>query len=140
MSDVKLLSGSVPADTPYPATFNEFLQSLSSYLTLQYPDELKYGVISSVEPVGRDRDKLWFRTSSVDDSPQTINVYLDGAWVEFTHFNFGDMILVASSSNIISPWGEGSSTYTVGGQTFVTPTTPSPPAGYKYKVYVGNYQ
>jgi hypothetical protein len=140
MADLQLLSGSVPANTPYPGTFNEFLQTLSSYLTLQYPDQLRYGVVSAAQPTGRDLDKLWFRLSQVDGSPQTVNLFIDGSWVEFTQFNFGDMVMISTASQIVSPWGEGSTSYTVGGQVLTTPAVPAPSGGFKYKVYVGNYQ
>ena len=62
------------------------------------------------------------------------------SWVEFTQFYFGDMLLVDITSEIISPWGEGATVYTVKGQELLTPPTPTAPAGFKYKVYVGNYE
>lgn len=139
MADLKLVTGLVPADTPYPATFNEFLEKLSSYLTLQYPDEFRYAVVSSAAPTGPDVDKIWFKLSSVDGSPESVNIYIDGNWVEFSPLQFGDMVLVADTSVIISPWGEGQKVYTVRGEEKITPTTPTAPAGYKYKIYVGNY-
>jgi hypothetical protein len=139
MAEIKITSGSVPAGTPYPGTFGEFLNVLSSYLSVQYPDELRYAVVSSSTPTGSDQNKLWFKINPDTGLPSTINIFVNGAWLEFTQFNFGDMVLVDSTANILSPWGEGSSTYTVAGQQLLTPQTPSAPSGYKYKVYVGNY-
>jgi hypothetical protein len=139
MAEITITSGSVPAGTPYPGNFGDFLTSLSSYLSVQYPEELRYAVVSSSTPTGSDQNKLWFKINPQSGAPLTVNLFVDGSWLEFTQFNFGDMVLVDSTSNVIAPWGNGSSTYTVAGQELLTPPTPAPPAGYKYKVYVGNY-
>lgn len=140
MADIPLSSGVVPAGTPYPGNFQEFLNTASSYLTVQYPDNLRYGIVSSATPTGNDLDKVWFRLSSIDGTPNTVNLYINGVWTEFTQFNFGDIVMVAEASVIANPWGTGGTAYTVSGQKVVTPATPtSPPAGFKYKVYVGNY-
>lgn len=139
MAEITITSGSVPAGTPYPGNFGDFLTTLSSYLSVQYPDELRYAVVSSSTPVGSDQAKLWFKLNPQSGTPTTVNFFVNGAWLEFTQFSFGDMVLVDSASNIVAPWGNGSSTYTVGNQQLVTPPVPTPPAGYVYKVYVGNY-
>jgi len=139
MAEIKITSGSVPAGTPYPGNFGDFLTTLSSYLSVQYPDELRYAVVSSSTPTGSDQNKLWFKVNAQTGLPSTVNLFVNGSWLEFTQFNFGDMVLVDSTANIISPWGEGSNTYTVAGQELLTPQTPTAPNGYKYKVYVGNY-
>jgi hypothetical protein len=139
MAEIKLSSGSVPAGTPYPGNFGDFLTTLSSYLSVEYPEELRYAVVSSATPTGSNQDKLWFKIAPQTGIPSTVNLFVNGSWLEFTQFNFGDMVLVDSAANIVSPWGEGSATYTVAGQQLLTPQTPNPPAGFKYKVYVGNY-
>jgi hypothetical protein len=140
MADIPLSSGVVPAGTPYPGNFQDFLDVASSYLTVEYPDNLRSAVVSSSTPTGSDLDKIWFRLSSTDGTPTTVNLYINGAWTEFTQFNFGDMVLIAESSVIVNPWGTGGTAYTLSGQKVVTPATPtSLPAGFKYKVYVGNY-
>ena len=139
MADLTVLAGSVPAGTPYPGTFGDFVKSLSSYLTVSYPDQFKDAVVGPTIPAASDQDKVWFKTDSVDGTPRTVNIYVNGNWLEFTQLNFGDMVLVASTSNIRAPWGEGASTYNVAGVQKLTPQTPAPPNGYKYKVYVGNY-
>ena len=139
MAEVIINAGSVPAGTPYPGTFNDFITSLSSYLTVEFPEELSYAVVSPSLPVGSDQDKVWFRLNNQNGTPQTINFFVNGSWLEFTQFSFGDMVLVAAGSTIIAPWGEAATSYTVAGQQVVTPLTPAAPAGYTYKVYVGNY-
>ena len=139
MAEVIINSGSVPAGTPYPGTFNDFLTTLSAYLTVQFPEELSYAIVSSSVPSGSDQDNLWFRLNAQNGAPQTVNFFVNGSWLEFTQFSFGDMVLVASGASIIAPWGEGATSYTVAGQQVLTPATPSAPAGYTYKVYVGNY-
>jgi hypothetical protein len=139
MADIKIFSGTVPAGTPYPGNFNALLSGLSSYLTVTYPDGLRYAVVSSSTPTGNDQDKVWFKLSPQTGLPSTVNVFVNGSWVEFTQFTFGDMVLVDSTANIVSPWGEGATTYTVAGREVLTPQTPTAPNGYRYKVYVGNY-
>jgi hypothetical protein len=139
MADLTIVSGTAPAGTPYPGNFNDFLTTLSGYLTVQAPDELRYGVVSSSTPTGSSQDKIWFRVSPSSGIPQTVNLFVNGAWVEFTQFSFGDMVLVDQSSVIASPWGEGGTTYTVNGQQVLTPNVPAQVGTFKYKVYVGNY-
>lgn len=139
MAEVTINSGSVPAGTPYPGNFGDFLNVLSSYLSVQYPEELRYAVVSSSTPVGSDQNKLWFKLNPQNLAPVSVNFFVNGSWLEFTQFSFGDMVLVDSSANVAPPWGEGSNSYTVAGQVLITPPTPSAPAGYKYKVYVGSY-
>jgi hypothetical protein len=139
MAEIKIAAGLVPDQTPYPGNFRDFLKELSSYLTVQYPDELRYAIVSSATPTGADQSKLWYKLNPQTGAPDIVSIFINGSWVEFTPFNFGDMVLVDSTSNIVVPWGQGSTTYTVAGQQLLTPPTPSAPSGYKYKVYVGNY-
>jgi len=141
MAEYSITAGSVPSNTGYPADVQGLLDLLSSYLTVLSPDNLKNYVLDYNTPVASNQDKVWFQTNSLADaSPKAINVYADGRWQEFTQFTFGDIILVTASATISSPWGVGASSYTVPGVGVVTtPTTPEPPVGLKYKVYVGRY-
>lgn len=139
MADIPLRSGVVPAGTPYPGNFQAFLDTAASYLSVEYPDNLKYAIVSASTPTGENQNKVWFKLSSVTGLPMSVNYYVNGAWVEFTPFDFGDLVLVADTSVIETPWGVGGTSYILDNQKVVTPLTPTPPAGYKYKVYVGNY-
>jgi len=141
MAEYSITAGSVPTNTGYPADVQGLLDLLSSYLTVLTPDNLKNYVLDYNTPSSSNQDKVWFQTNSMANaSPKSINVYADGRWQEFTPFTFGDMILVPSSYTISSPWGVGSTNYTVSGVGSVaTPSTPEPPIGLKYKVYVGRY-
>jgi hypothetical protein len=141
MAEYSITAGSVPINTGYPADVQGLLNLLSSYLTVLSPDNLKNYVLDYNTPIASNQDKVWFQTNSLADaSPKSINVYADGRWQEFTPFTFGDIILVTASATISSPWGVGSTSYTVSGVGSVTtPSTPEPPIGLKYKVYVGRY-
>lgn len=141
MAVYSLSAGTVPANTGYPANMQALLQLLESYLTVASPSSLSTIVIGDTTPDSEDNDKIWFQTSpGVSGSPQSIKIYSQGAWQEFTPFSFGDMVLCDSNASIDSPWGIGNTTYVVNGINKLTPTTPTPPAGTQYKVYVGYYE
>jgi hypothetical protein len=139
MAEYSIAAGSVPANTGYPANVQGLLDLLTSYLTVLTPDELKSYIISNSTPSASNQDKAWFQTDVSTGLPRSIRVYVNGGWKEFTPFSVGDIVLVDSASTISSPWGIGSTTYTVDGVPYLTPTTPEPPIGLKYKVYVGQY-
>ena len=140
MAEYSITAGSVPANTGYPSDVQGLLDLLSAYLSVITPSDLKSYVISNSTPLASDQDKVWFQTQSLaDSSPKSIRIFADGTWKEFTQFSFGDIVLVSSSAIISSPWGVGATTYTVDGISKLTPTTPEPPIGLKYKVYVGQY-
>ena len=140
MADIPLNSGTVPAGTQYPGNFQEFLDLAASYLSVDYPDRLKVAMASSETPTGDDINKLWVRLSEQDGRPLTLNLYNNGTWLETTQFQFGDIVLVPNDSEIVVPWGVGGTFYSLLGKRVIAPPTPTtPPTGYKYKVYVGNY-
>jgi hypothetical protein len=140
MAEYSLTAGTVPANTGYPADVQGLLELLTGYLSVLTPSDLKTYIVSNSTPLASDQDKVWFQTQSLaDSSPKSIRIFADGAWKEFTQFSFGDIVLVSSSAVVASPWGIGGTTYTVDGISKLTPTTPEPPIGLKYKVYVGQY-
>lgn len=66
--------------------------------------------------------------------------YSQGKWLEISPLNRGDIILVPSSYAIEFPWGQSGVSYDMSywGEANVTvPTLPTPPAGFKYKYYIG---
>ena len=66
--------------------------------------------------------------------------YSQGKWLEISPLDRGDIILVPSSYAIEFPWGQSGVTYDMSywGEANVTvPTLPTPPAGFKYKYYIG---
>lgn len=140
MAVYSLSAGTLPANTGYPANLQALLQLIESYVSVASPSSLSSIVISESTPSSDDNDKLWFETySGVGNYPKSIKLYSEGSWKEFTPFSFGDMVLCDANSTIESPWGIGNTTYVVDGISKLTPTTPVPPTGGKYKVYVGYY-
>ena len=141
MAVYNLSAGTLPANTGYPANLQALLNLFESYLTVVSEDSLNTIVVSSTTPNPEDNDKIWFQTSpDVNPDPQSIKIYSNGKWEEFTPFAFGDMVLTDANATINSPWGIGSTTYVVDGISKLTPTTPTAPAGTQYKVYVGYYE
>lgn len=66
--------------------------------------------------------------------------YSQGKWLEISPLDRGDIILVPSSYAIEFPWGQSGVSYDMSywGEANVTvPTLPTPPAGFKYKYYIG---
>ena len=75
-----------------------------------------------------------------DISAPNLRKYSQGKWLEISALNRGDIILVPSSFAIEFPWGQSQATYDMSfwGEANVTvPTLPTPPAGFKYKYYIG---
>ena len=141
MAVYNLSAGTLPANTGYPANLQALLNLFESYLTVVSEDSLNTIVVSSTTPNPEDNDEIWFQTSpDVNPDPQSIKIYSNGKWEEFTPFAFGDMVLTDANATINSPWGIGSTTYVVDGISKLTPTTPTAPAGTQYKVYVGYYE
>lgn len=141
MAVYSLSAGTVPSNIGYPGNVQALLTLLESYITVASPEALSSIVISDTTPDSSDNDKIWFETTpGVSGSPRSIKIYSAGKWNEFTPFSFGDMVLCDSNSVVASPWGIGNTTYVVDGINKLTPTTPTPPAGTQYKVYVGYYE
>lgn len=136
-----LSAGTLPANTGYPANVQDLLNLLESYVSVASPSSLSTIVISDTTPASDNNDKVWFETyPGVGSDPKSIRIYSEGQWKEFTSFSFGDMVLCDSNATIASPWGVGNTTYIIDGITKLTPTTPTPPSGAQYKVYVGYYE
>lgn len=75
-----------------------------------------------------------------DISPPNLRKYSQGKWFEISALNRGDIILVPASYAIEFPWGQSEVTYDMSywGEANVTvPALPTPPAGFKYKYYIG---
>jgi hypothetical protein len=134
-------AGTLPLNTGYPANVQGLLELLQSYLSVNSGSTLSSVVVSNSTPASTDNDKVWFQTQGgAAGVPQSIRLYSQGAWKEFTPFNFGDIVLTDTNAAISSPWGVGNTTYIVDGITKLTPTLPPAPANAKYKVYVGYYE
>jgi hypothetical protein len=130
----------------YPSTAQLLLNSLADYITVNIAyDPLTY-VVDSSTPTSDKNSSPFFQTAVADGvgeygMPKAIRIYADSKWQEFSQFQQGDKILVASNSVIVSPWGESPYTYTfLSGtnlSTYAPPISPEPPTGFKYKTYVG---
>jgi len=141
MAVYSISAATLPANTGYPANVQGLLQLLQSYLSVISNENLTSVIVSSTTPQSQDNDKVWFQTQpGVVGSPQSVRLYSNGEWQEFSPFVFGDLILTDANAAISSPWGIGNTTYVVNGITKLTPTTPVPPANSQYKVYVGYYE
>jgi hypothetical protein len=141
MAVYTISAGTVPLNTGYPANLQGLLQLLQSYLSVNAGSNLSSVVISASTPASLDNDKVWFQTQpGVSGYPQSIKLYNEGSWKEFTPFNFGDIVLTDANAAISSPWGVGNTSYIVDGITKLTPTLPVAPANAQYKVYVGYYE
>jgi hypothetical protein len=141
MAVYTLTAGTLPANTGYPGNVQGLLQLIQSYLSVTSNSALTSVVVSNVTPASSDNDKVWFQTgASVNGAPQSIRLYVNGQWEEFTPFAFGDIVLCDVAASIASPWGIGNTSYVVNGITKLTPTTPTAPTGTQYKVYVGYYE
>jgi hypothetical protein len=138
MAEYPLTPGTLPVNTAYPGNVQGLLDLISSYMTVITSDDLRTYIVSTTQPADDDADKVWFEIQS-GGAPRAIRSYTDGRWEEYSPFTFGDMVLVDVNATIASPWGVGSTIYTVNGVSKLTPTTPVPPTGTKYKVYVGHY-
>jgi hypothetical protein len=141
MAVYTISAGTVPLNTGYPANIQGLLQLLQAYLSVNAGSNLSSVVVSSSTPASLDNDKVWFQTEAgVSGFPQSVRLYTEGSWKEFTPFAFGDIVLTDVNAAISSPWGIGNTTYIVDGVSKLTPTLPVAPANAKYKVYVGYYQ
>jgi hypothetical protein len=141
MAVYSITAATVPANTGYPANLQGLLQLLESYLSVVSSSTLSSIVISSTTPVPSDNNKVWFQTNPANPGePQSIRLFSNGSWQEFTPFSFGDIILTDVNSEISSPWGVGNTAYVVNGISKLTPVTPVPPTNGRYKVYVGYYE
>lgn len=141
MAVYTISAGTVPLNTGYPANVQGLLQLLQSYLSVNAGSNLSSVVVSGSTPASTDNDKVWFQTEGgVSGLPQSVRLYSEGSWKEFTPFNFGDIVMTDANAAISSPWGIGNTTYVVDGVTKLTPTLPVAPANAQYKVYVGYYE
>lgn len=141
MAVYSLSAGTLPANTGYPGNLQDLLKLFESYVTVASPSSQSSIIVGDTTPGSSDIDKVWFQTSGGSSgSPTAIKIFSGGKWVEFTPFEFGDMILCDANAPISSPWGIGSTTYIVDGISKLTPVTPTAPVGAQYKVYVGYYE
>jgi hypothetical protein len=148
MAEFNLKSTAVPATPSYPATMQGFLDFLGTYL--YFDDNINFktyvrGVTNPI-PASLNSDKIWFQETNLG-GPRAIYRYTGPIWKEFTSFKVGDLILTPSTTTVSSPWGNPGQAYLVitynSSGSFTTSVTaasaPPPPAGFKYKAYVGQY-
>jgi len=141
MAVYSITAATLPANTGYPGNVQGLLQLLQSYLSISSGSNLTSVIVSGSNPSASDNDKVWFQTrTGVSGAPQSVRLYNNGAWEEFSPFTFGDVILTDANATIESPWGIGNTTYVVNGITKLTPSLPVAPANAQYKVYVGYYE
>ena len=148
MAEFNLKSTAVPATPSYPASIQGFIDFLSTYLF--FDDNINFktyvrGVTNPI-PASLNSDKIWFQETNLG-GPRAIYRYTGVNWKEFTPFKVGDLILVENTAVVSSPWGNPGVTYpvityTAAGSTttsVVAASAPSPPAGFKFKAYVGQH-
>ena len=76
----------------------------------------------------------------IDVTKPALRKYSQSYWKEISVLKRGDIVLVPSSYQINFPWGESNVTYDMsywGEPNVSVPTLPTPPAGFKYKYYIG---
>lgn len=143
MAEYPITVAEVPSTACYPANVQQLLDVLSNYITVHIDGTKQTYVVSDTPPTGQNINKPWFQTYSPVSGyglPKVIRWYSNGQWKEFAQLKQGDMILVNQDSTINSPWGEFGHTYYFGAtgiSSYTPPALPTPPVGFKYKVYVG---
>jgi hypothetical protein len=148
MAQYTLTPGIVPPTIGYPGNIQDLMELIKNYMTVVENLEFKTFIVSNTQPAptSGNQDKIWFELSSTGN-PKAIRLYNNGNWLEFVPFNQGDLVLIADTVIPESPWGEPNTSYqvnvfsgvTVTQISFLTPTAPTAPVGFKYKVYVGHY-
>jgi hypothetical protein len=145
MNEYPLTVPNFPSNTCYPPTVQGVIDLIGSFVTLAIEGNPPDYSISSTALPSTQQSQLWAQTypPTVAGSygiPKVFRLFTSGQWLEFAQLSRGDRILVPFASVILSPWGEYGYTYSFGDTsvTAYTPTVaPTPPAGYKYKTYVG---
>lgn len=128
-----------PDNVCYPPTAQALVNLVAEYSRVEIDgNPAEYSISDEALPAAAS-SQLWFQTTG-EGLPKVARLYVNGEWREFAQLSQGDMILVASTSVIVSPWGESGFTYAFGDtglSTYAPPVSPTPPDGLKYKRYVG---
>ena len=75
-----------------------------------------------------------------NSSTQALRSLSNLSWQEYSTVTRGDIILISEGVEVLFPWGESDKTYDMspwGEANVSVPTLPTPPAGFKYKYYIG---
>lgn len=139
MNENPITVTTLPDNTCYPPTVQELINLVASYSRVEIAGNPSEYAISDEALPADASSQLWFQTTA-EGLPKVARLYVNGQWKEFAQLSQGDMVLVASTSEIVSPWGENGFTYAFGDTglpTYAPPLSPTPPEGLKYKRYVG---
>ena len=149
MSEYHLKSLSVSNFDSYPNTLSGLISFLANVLYFDDKIIFKRYVISDTNPtpITQYSDGIWFKLNTVTEAPDGMFRYTGSNWERQSFFVSNDMVLVPTTATVSSPWGDPGQVYNVitygpSGTTTTSVTAgsaPTAPAGFKYKVYVGNY-
>jgi hypothetical protein len=139
MNENPITVTTLPDNTCYPPTVQALVNLVAEYSRVEIDGSpAEYSISDEALPAGAS-SQVWFQTTA-EGLPKVARLYVNGAWKEFAQLSQGDMVLVASTAQIVSPWGENGFTYAFGDTglpTYAPPLSPTPPEGLKYKRYVG---
>jgi hypothetical protein len=139
MNENPITVDTAPDNTCYPPTAQALVNLVAEYSRVEIAGiPVEYSISDEALPAEAS-SQLWFQTTG-EGLPKVARLYRNGQWLEFAQLSQGDMVLVASTSTIVSPWGENGFTYAFGDTglpTYAPPVSPTPPEGLKYKRYVG---
>lgn len=139
MNENPITVTTLPDNTCYPPTVQALVNLVAEYSRVEIAgNPAEYSISDEALPAAA-LSQLWFNTTA-EGLPKAVRLYVNGQWKEFAQLKQGDMILVASTSIIVSPWGENGFTYAFGDTglpVYAPPLSPTPPDGLKYKRYVG---
>jgi hypothetical protein len=149
MAEFHLKTTSTPSENvSYPPTFQGLIDLLSTYLYFDDKISFKSYVKSTTNPtpISQTFENIWFQLDG-NGAPIAVFEFANPNWKEFQYVDQGDLVLTPATSTIASPWGLPGQTYSVitysgsGSSTtsYTAPSAPPPPAGFKYKVFVGRY-
>jgi hypothetical protein len=139
MNENPITVTTLPDNTCYPPTAQALVNLVAAYSRVEIlGNPTEYAISEAALPANAS-SQVWFQTTG-EGVPKVARLYVNGQWKEFAQLKQGDMVLVASTSTIVSPWGENGFTYAFGDTglpTYAPPISPLPPTGLKYKRYVG---
>lgn len=139
MNENPITVTTLPDNTCYPPTVQALINLIAEYSRVEIAGSAAEYRISDEALPADALSELWFNITD-GGLPTAVRLYLNGQWKEFAQLSQGDMVLVASTALIASPWGEAGFTYAFGDTglpTYAPPVSPTPPDGLKYKRYVG---
>jgi hypothetical protein len=139
MNENPITVATLPDNTCYPPTAQALVNLVAQYSRVEIAGSATEYRISNEALPADALGELWFNITD-EGFPKVARLYINGQWKEFAQLSQGDMVLVASTSTIVAPWGENGFTYAFGDTglpTYAPPVSPLPPDGLKYKRYVG---